>query len=366
MIMDAYITTVTENSFETRIIAREGTETELLSANGDRVSLKPVIQHAGKNFFRHLLTGLDADTAYNLAVRAGDERKLAVRTLKIPEGRKLCRFALFPDPHIAGPDTEKAFPDDRGPRLYSKAVFLHRKYIMRAAEQGAEFIILAGDIADPADRGNMGIVSELRESSPIPWYPVIGNHEIYCPGGMERFTGTLGMPDCGYYAETICGCRFVFLATAGQGSLSADSEQYRWLLYELDANGDRPVFLFSHFACLLHPCVQGLKNDGMQQLYNSGEILGILKKYPNVKAWFAGHKNIPSLVMKNGTAHFLSPQLIQAPCAYDIVDLYEGGLVRMIHEIDEQHFVWTAREQGNAVWGERSGRDSDRNCTLEW
>ncbi len=366
MILDAYITTVTDSSFEARIVTSDKTDINLELNNGDRVNPGPAVRYDGKYFFRHVFTNLESGSEYFLSISAGESKTLEVCTLKNPEGKKLCRFALFPDPHIAGPDTENAFPEDRGPRLYSKAVFLHRKYIQRAAEQGAEFIILTGDIADPADGENMSIVSALQKSSPVPWYPVIGNHEIYCPGGMERFTKTLEIPSRGYYAGTICGCRFIFLSTTDQGSLYPDREQYRWLFNELDTNGDRPCFLFSHFACMLHPCVQGYKNDGMQELYNSYEILRFLEKYPNVKAWFAGHKNIPSLVMKQGIAHFLSPQLIQAPCAYDLVDLYEGGLVRMIHEIDEQHFVWTAREQGNELWKERCGREAARNCVVEW
>ncbi len=85
-----------------------------------------------------------------------------------------------------------------------------------------------------------------------------------------------------------------------------------------------------------------------------------------MKAWFAGHKNIPSLVKEGGLYHFLSPQIVQAPCGFDIVDLYEKGMIRMYHEIEEQNYVWISRIQGKLTWEERSGLEKDRNVSLRY
>ena len=102
----------------------------------------------------------------------------------------------------------------------------------------------------------------------------------------------------------------------------------------------------------------------MQQLFNFRELLTLLHKYKGIKAVFAGHKNVPSKVINNGIAHLLSPQLIQAPCSYDIVDLFEDGLIRTVYEIDEQDYVWQSRKVFGKGWQERYGEEGSRNFTL--
>ena len=367
MIIDAYTTTRTSSSIEIRIIT-DTPDSITVSLKKDTVhKISPEYQFENSRFFfRYNFQDLFSDTEYTIYIKAVNHLVLKSSTLVNVHPEKLFRFALFGDPHVAGRDTQAAFPLEKGPRLYSKALYFLDKYSDRAAEHGAAFIVLLGDIADPATVENMKNIKAISEKSPIPWFPIIGNHEPYCSGGEERFNTVFGLPGEGYYSKTIKGRHFIFLSTPSQSSLYTTGHQYSWLIEQLRKNADKDCFLFSHFASLLHPCVLGHKNDGMQELHNSREILYLLKKYPQVKGWFAGHKNIPSLVIKNNIAHFLSPQMIQAPCGFDIVDVYENGLSRTYHEIDEQHFVWIARVQGKDSWEERCGTEHDRNAVVEW
>jgi hypothetical protein len=122
--------------------------------------------------------------------------------------------------------------------------------------------------------------------------------------------------------------------------------------------------LFSHFSLLLHPCNDGHRNDGYQLLDDRAALLGLLERFPRVRVFSAGHKNVPSRVMRGKTVHLLSPQLIQAPCGYDMLRLYEGGAARTTYEIDEQHYCEVARTAYEVDWALRYGDDGGRNFCM--
>ena len=63
----------------------------------------------------------------------------------------------------------------------------------------------------------------------------------------------------------------------------------------------------------------------------------------------------------SGLVHTLSLQLIQSPCGYDVLQLYEGGVARTTYEIDEQHYCEVARAAYADRWPERYGAEEDRN-----
>ena len=88
-----------------------------------------------KYFFRVTVPNLNPDIEYEIKISGTERNVLKTKTLKQLKGARICRFALFGDPHITGPDTRAELPVEYGPRLYSKAVWLHEKYIKRAADQ---------------------------------------------------------------------------------------------------------------------------------------------------------------------------------------------------------------------------------------
>jgi hypothetical protein len=102
-------------------------------------------------------------------------------------------------------------------------------------------------------------------------------------------------------------------------------------------------------------------NDGYQLLESHRALLALMARYPNVRVFCAGHKNVPSMLFRNRTLHLLSPQLIQAPCAYDMIGWYEGGVNKMTYEIDEQHYVELARSAYQHDWAMRYGDEESRN-----
>jgi hypothetical protein len=82
--------------------------------------------------------------------------------------------------------------------------------------------------------------------------------------------------------------------------------------------------------------------------------------------FFAGHKNVPSRIIKDKINHLLCPQLIQAPCGFYMLDVYEKGLLCSYYEIDEKHYIQVSRNAFEQFWKKRFGTEESRNFVLNW
>lgn len=276
-----------------------------------------------------------------------------------------CRIALLPDCHVRmGYDVPPTQPVRR---LYGAARQLLEITLERLIRMDVDAVMLLGDTLDPADEAGMVWLASLISESPFPIHVIIGNHEYYGNISIERFHRTLGLPDHGFHVAQVKGVPFLMLATPDQDSLHPGSFGFQWLeetLNEYDCDTD--LFCCAHFSLLLHPCVQGPKNDGMQVLWSASAIQSLLRQYPNVRAWIAGHKNVPSKVIEDGMLHLLSPQLIQAPCGFRILDIYDDGLMSRVYDIEEQELANLSQLAYGAAYPERYGTQEDRNFWWSW
>ncbi len=358
-ILDAYLSTISPESFEVRVITSSPPPV-VFKHDVEEVSASPNKSEGGKYFFRFQRDGLPADSPFLVTItQEGDHRTLESRTLPRPRGRHRLRFGILADPHLNTGSCRG------GRRLLDQANELCEKYLQRMAELGAGFVILPGDILDSGRPEELKAAKRIIDTAPIPCHPMIGNHEPWSDSP-EAFYGAFDLPPGGFRAFTAGGVRFILLSTPDLDALDGGTRQLQWLEEELWSHKENTL-IFSHFSLILHPCVQGWKNDGLQVLDNSKEVLGLLKRHPQVKAFIAGHKNVPSLILQDDIAHVLCPQLIQAPCAFDIIDLYDGGLVRTVHEIDEQHLLQRSRVAGGEEWWvERFGDEESRNFVLRF
>jgi 3',5'-cyclic AMP phosphodiesterase CpdA len=370
MLFDLYVPTRTADQLEVRLRS-SCSGPVLLRLGSTEVRLeRPRISYQDRHFYRHTFDRLPSASHRRLAaLHLHNQAGAAVEasTLPAPPGPVKLRIGLLADLHL--PLRPARIEDYRAgtKRLLGLAHELAHRYIQRLESLGADAIVLLGDLVDPCTPDTLAMLREILHQVAVPCYPIIGNHEPWSPGGAARFFRMLELPEHGYYTVRAHGVRLLLLSTPEPGALDPGSAQYRWLQAELDqAAPSEDIVLFSHFSLLLHPCVQGPRNDGYQLLDHHRLLLRLLARYPNVRVFSAGHKNVPSRMTQSGIVHLLSPQLIQAPCAYDLLHLYQGGVARTTHEIDEQHYCELARAAYRHDWEARYGTEASRNFCVAY
>jgi len=279
---------------------------------------------------------------------------------------RLCRVALLPDCHVQ-PGRGSEMPARPARRLYGAARWLLETYVGRFASMGVDAIFLLGDTLDPASPAELAWLKPLVDNSAVPIHAIAGNHEVYGSISLEEFHLALGLPAHGNHVVTVKGVPFLMLATPHMDAFAPGSAAYHWLETTLaNSHPGQDLFCCAHLSLVLHPCVQGRNNDGTQVLWAADDLLALLRRHPQVRAWIAGHKNVPSKVIRDGVMHLLSPQLIQTPCAYRLLDIHQNGVRSRVHGIEEQDIAkWSDRAQGSA-FAERQGREEDRNFRWEW
>lgn len=282
-----------------------------------------------------------------------------------PASRRLARVALLPDCHIRpGADD---IPQRPARRLYGAARTLLTSTLQRMPGLDVDAVLLLGDTLDPADDAGIAWLRALMERSQVPVHAIVGNHECYGRISPERFHRALGLPAHGNYVLMINDVPFFMLATPDQSSLAKGTTGYRWLEQALqELNPDANAFCCAHFSLLLHPCVEGPKNDGMQVLWGASDVLALLAKFPQVRAWIAGHKNIPSKVVQRGLLHLLSPQLIQAPCAVRVIDIHPDGICSRVFPIEQRAWARLSEVAYGPSYSDRHGQLEDRDFWWSW
>ena len=364
LLFDPYVASRTPTELELRVRSAANGPVWMRMGGTETCLPEPAVSYQGQYFYRHAFRGLPSGTELEIEVRqdAADlSRTLSTRTLPPLPGIRKMRLGLLADLHLT---LDRRHIDDYRPgtkRLCGLSLELAERYLERLELLGAEAIVLLGDVVDPCTRESLAVLRSLLERREVPCYPIIGNHEPWSRGGAALFHEALDLPRRGYYAVCRPGLRLLMLSTPSPDALHPDGAQYRWLVEQLgDAGEDEDIVLFSHFSLVLHHCVEGSRNDGYQLLDAHRKLLDLIGRFANVRLVSAGHKNVPSCFLSGHTLHLLSPQLIQAPCGYDLLDLCEGGLARITYEIDEQHYAEVARAAYAREGPLRFGTDEDR------
>ena len=307
----------------------------------------------------------DCDTTETISFTTLDDGDL---------GRRRLRLGILTDLHI---NNHKHVKD--GKRLYISAKMLAAKYLKKLiCEHRVDRIILPGDVCDTGSIGELHAAANILKTarnldSNVGIHAMIGNHEA----DPQKFAKLL-VPEnlnLGYYSidPPESGVHLVMLATDEQNSLDEGTAQLQWLRRDLEAAMASSeidiIVLFMHYSLILHPLHdEGGWDDGLQLLDNSEGILKLIGSHSKVKAVICGHKNVPSaLVDQAGILHTLSPQLIQTPCGYDVFDVYDHGVVRAVHEIDEMDLQEVSRQAaGEQEAGERWGEQKHRSMKFMW
>ncbi|MEM6332413.1 MAG: metallophosphoesterase [Planctomycetota bacterium] len=256
---------------------------------------------------------------------AGRVHHLKAATLDPPPGPRLARIGVVADAHLTD-DTPDTY------RLYRHTAELLEHALTRLADAGCDAVVALGDLTDQGTDDQLARAKSLFQACRVPVHPIIGNHE-YVP---ERFLKAFGL-DRGYRAIDIGDARLALLHTHSPSSLAPRSRQVRWLAATLDREPDRPTAVFSHYQLADHAY---LARETSRTVMNHRAIAEMLAARPGVLAAFAGHRNIPARTEVDGVTHAVCAQPCQAPCGFDIVDVYATGVVRQtleIHRLDLLH-----------------------------
>lgn len=180
------------------------------------------------------------------------------------------RFAMFGDPQI-GTDRLTYLPDFR----------------RGITANGIKFFCVLGDLTNDALAAERDELLAQFDSTGLPYYCTIGNHDLYHADGWEWFKTTFG-PSC--YTVNVAGkIKLIFLDTA-EGALG--QEQFDWLERELadSSYGDIPRRGVPTIVATHYPIYDGTKPimwriSGSEERY---KLLSLLAQY-HVRYYIAGH-----------------------------------------------------------------------------
>jgi len=223
------------------------------------------------------------------------------------------KFTIFTDVHynvnhesvsskgIKGHESVKSFP----------------KFINSLKNSKNDFIVNLGDLIDESGEKDLRNLVKLLKLINIPFYNVIGNHELEI-ANIKTIKKILGLKSS-YYYKDLKGYRFVFLNCFDTKTSKPDSrrhsriiggniskKQLNWLQKVL--NTKKKVVLFSHKLLADQNLSKNLIWNKAPQRYtqveNSKEVRKILEKRKNVLAVFQGHIHQNSKNKVNGINYF--------------------------------------------------------------
>ncbi len=251
---------------------------------------------------------------------------------------------------IADPQYQDA--PSSGEREYRESLWKLREAIDTFNYYEVDFIQNLGDIINKEWRSFDSILPVYTTTLPeIETYHLLGNHDFSIDSIlMADLLETLSMPDY-YYSYVKKDWRFIVLDatdisyyanllhnhhlfkidqyygnTEGlenhydwNGAIG--EEQQLWLKETLDSakSLDQKVIIFSHMP---------LKPNHATNLWNSKEIVDIIKSYSNVKAFINGHRHEGGYVFENGIHYITIYGMVNTKTSsYGILEIYRDSLV---------------------------------------
>lgn len=166
------------------------------------------------------VTGLAPGRPHRLLVRAaGEEHRLALRTLPALHGPELSRFATINDIHI-GDHGFGIVVKQRAPELAEGfSTVCARAAIAEAVAWGAQALVVKGDLTHSSRTRELEEAAALLADVPVPVIGVIGNHDVVRKGVDAAAVLARAGIDIGgrVRALDLAGIRLVVLPTAHDG-----------------------------------------------------------------------------------------------------------------------------------------------------
>ncbi len=270
------------------------------------------------------------------------------------------KFTLATDIHIDNtkteldvnyPESELYFQASGSGNIYDQAAELTKEFLRRSADEGAEFILIAGDLTRNGNEEQHSFVasllSDFEKETGIQVYVVPGNHDYYSskPAEFKKYYADLGYNQAlaadsataSYTADLAGNCRLIAVDSNdpgedGDGFTSALLEWIKTQTEKAKADGKQIIYMMHH--PLLEHLYMGkvLMKDFM--LRDSEEVAEKFTGW-GIQYVFTGHEHgndIASYTGKNGAVVYdvLTTALSSYPLEYRSINLSsEGAEIRM-------------------------------------
>ena len=235
-----------------------------------------------------------------------------------------------------------------GQRKYSQSDKKLQSCVAHFNTMDLLWVIHLGDFIDK-DWESFDVVAPIYDQLKIPGYHVLGNHDFSVADSLKgSVTKRMGLPSPYYHFESK-GWRFIVL-NGNDISFHAhpeESNQYKaaeeyytnnqiaspkwngaigpqqmtWLeetIKTADEQGEN-VILFCHFP--VYP-------EDPHNLWNDGQVVNLIEKFPNVKAYINGHNHEGNYAQKKGVHYLTMKGMVDTEqSSYGVMTIQKDRLV---------------------------------------
>lgn len=180
---------------------------------------------------------------------------------------------------------------------------MHRQLVGMMTKEHPDFVINTGDLVKKGNDPELwkifdDITGDLRKS--VDYYPARGNHDIGDPDFQTRFKAPIKSGNHLYYSFDRANCHFIGLAVDEHTDYGPDSEQFKWLIGDLEANKGKAAHTFVFF----HVPPYSIGRHG-SDLAVRAALCPTFEKY-GVQSVLNGHDHIYYRTLRNGITYVVS------------------------------------------------------------
>ena len=199
-------------------------------------------------------------------------------------------------------------------------------------QDGISFVVFTGDNIDQAKEDDLRVFFKIVNKLNVPYYVVIGNHDVYKYGGLSKakFMEIMKREKMLLYQRKpsykFSKNGFDFYIVDGAKEMIPGASGYfrkdtvSWIDKQLTKNSKKTSIIFQHFPLVLPPN-SGSHRYKSHRTYKGEEYLAVLEKHDNVLAVVSGHLHTNNETMQNGIYHISTSSLLTLPHTYKIIDI---------------------------------------------
>ena len=163
------------------------------------------------------------------------------------------------------------------------------------------------------DLENLKHIWKKLQGFNVPFYTLIGNHELKSVDSNEEIMEVLGYENATYGIE-INGYHLLFIGT----DVNKEDEKYKtqyvsdkdlaWIEEDLKVNSDKKIIVFSHFGIAEDEMKGNFyynKNPEGGMIVNREKLKEILHKHKNILSVFCGHQHWTKAIRENGVPYYM-------------------------------------------------------------